>query len=265
MAPLPAHSLITKQHPNIQSTTPKIPHAVVSEQSTAHEETWELKAQESQPNFEAWRLGVETNTLRSWSVVPPEFVEYVKSYMVGTGNQYLRDLNMVADESIAYVNSLKLSGDGKDAWVFDVDETLLSSLPYFASRQYGGEGIDDDAYIKWADLAEAPPLLASRRLYAHLLELGFKIFLLTGRFDFERNATEKNLVQAGYHSWETFLLREPKDYKKSAEVYKSERRLKIEQAGFRIRGNSGDQWSDLTGYAVGDRIFKLPNPMYYVA
>jgi acid phosphatase len=262
MAPLP-HSLISHQHPNIQSAPTKSCDKV-SEQSTAHEETRDLK-QESQLNFEAWRFGVETNTLRSWTAVPPECVEYVKSYMVGSGSQYARDSHMVANESIAYVSSLKLSGDGKDAWVFDVDETLLSNLPFFADHQYGGEGIDDDAFIKWADLAEAPPLPTSRDLYVHLLELGFKIFLLTGRYDYERNATEKNLARAGYHSWEALLLRDPEDYEKSAMIYKSERRLKIEQDGFRIVGNSGDQWSDLTGYAVGDRTFKLPNPMYWVA
>jgi len=262
MAPLP-HSLISHQHPNIQSAPTKSCDKV-SEQSTAKEETRDLK-QESQLNFETWRLGVETNTLRSWTAVPPECVEYVKSYMVGSGSQYARDSHMVANESIAYVNCLRLSGDEKDAWVFDVDETLLSSLPFFADHQYGGEGINDDAFIKWADLAEAPPLPASRNLYVHLLELGFKIFLLTGRYDYERNATEKNLARAGYHSWEALLLRDPEDYEKSAVVYKSERRVKIEQDGFRIVGNSGDQWSDLTGYAVGDRTFKLPNPLYYVA
>jgi len=59
--------------------------------------------------------------------------------------------------------------------------------------------------------------------------------------------------------------RKPEDYEKSVVVYKSERRLEIEQDGLRIRGNCGDQWSDLTGYSVGDRTFKLPNPMYYIA
>lgn len=229
--------------------------------------TWELNQspEDYQVNCEAWRFGVETNTLRSWTVVPPECVEYVKTYMDGSGSQYLRDLDMVANESIAYVNSLKLSGDGKDAWVFDVDETLISTLPYFAAHQFGGEVIDDyDFNTRWTDLAEAPALPASHRLYAHLLQLGFKIFLITGRHHYQRNGTERNLVRAGYHSWDSLLLRQPEDYEKSAVVYKSEKRLKIEHDGFRIRGNSGDQWSDLTGYSVGDRTFKLPNPMYYV-
>nr|ADE77538.1 unknown [Picea sitchensis] len=268
MALRAAHTPITHQHPHIHSTTRKIPKVFNVYQSTVHEETSELKQspEDYQVNCEAWRFGVETNTLRSWNVVPPECVEYVKNYMIGSGSQYVRDSNMVANESIAYVNSLQLSGDGKDAWVFDVDETLISTLPYFAAHQFGGEVIaEDDFNVKWLDRAVAPALPASHKLYARLLELGFKIFLLTGRRHCQRNVTERNLVRAGYHSWEALFLREPEDRAKSAVVYKSERRLKIEQNGFRIRGNSGDQWSDLTGYSVGDRTFKLPNPMYYVA
>lgn len=281
-------SLLANRYPsNIHSPTAKSYGEVISEKSTGHEETWEVKQETLQQDFEAWRFGVETNTLRSWTVVPAQYVEYVKKYMVGSGvesvkkymvgsgSQYLKDSDMVAHESIAYANTLKLSRDGKDAWVFDVDETLLSNLAYFAAHQFGGEGMDEASFIAWAALAVAPPLPASYRLYTHLLRLGFKIFLLTGRYDYERDATEKNLARAGYHSWKALLLRDPEDYKKSAAVYKSEKRLKIEQDGFRIRGNSGDQWSDLTECFAGERTFKLPNPpgertfklpnpMYYV-
>jgi acid phosphatase len=251
---------------DLRSTTANSPKVFdhsgwISKDSTA----WDLKQppQDPQLSCEAWRFGVESNTLRFWNVVPPECVEYVKDYMVGS--QYLCDSNIVANESIAYANSLNLSGDGKDVWVFDVDETLLSNLPLFAAYNYGGAWMDDNAFIKWADLAEAPALPASQRLYARLLQLGFKIFLLTGRYDYERIATEKNLVRAGYHSWEALFLRGADEYETSAVLYKSERRLKIEKDGFRIRGNSGDQWTDLSGYSFGDRTFKLPNPMYFIA
>lgn len=236
----------------------------VSEESTARDK-WKLQQPQQDPqlNCAAWRFGEETNTLRFWDVVPPECVEYVKNYMVGS--QYMLDSNIVANESIVYSNSLNISGDGKDVWVFDVDETLLSNLPLYAAYNYGGAFIAEDAFTKWADLAEAPALPASHRLYAHLLDLGFKIFLLTGRDDYQRNDTEKNLVRAGYHSWEALLLREPDEYEMTAVLYKSGRRLKIEKDGFRIRGNSGDQWSDLSGFSCGDRTFKLPNPMYFIA
>jgi len=216
---------------------------------------------------DAWRFGVETNTVRFWTQVPSDCVEYVKNYMVGS--QYSMDLQMVANESIDYASALILSGsvsgNGKDAWVFDIDETLLSNLPYYVAHQFGGELFDNNAFNNWVNLAEAPALASSYRLYTRLLELGMKIFLLTGRDETQRNATQKNLFRAGYHTWEALLLRGPDDHGKTAVLYKSEKRRKIEQDGFRIRGNSGDQWSDVLGYSIGDRTFKLPNPMYYIA
>lgn len=59
--------------------------------------------------------------------------------------------------------------------------------------------------------------------------------------------------------------RGPGDKHKLAIEYKSEKRQELVDAGYRIRGNSGDQWSDLLGYAIAQRSFKLPNPMYYIA
>ena len=37
--------------------------------------------------------------------------------------------------------------------------------------------------------------------------MGFTIFLLTGRDESQRNATVKNLLFAGYSSWERLILR----------------------------------------------------------
>ena len=51
----------------------------------------------------------------------------------------------------------------------------------------------------------------------------------------------------------------------SSMVFKSAvRRRLVEEEGYRIRGNVGDQWSDLQGDCPGDRVFKVPNPMYFV-
>jgi hypothetical protein len=55
------------------------------------------------------------------------------------------------------------------------------------------------------------------------------------------------------------------DKGKLAVIYKSEKRSEMEKDGYRILGNSGDQWSDLLGSSVSVRSFKLPNPMYYIA
>ena len=50
----------------------------------------------------------------------------------------------------------------------------------------------------------------------------------------------------------------------SGVVYKSSKRKELVDAGYRIRGNIGDQWSDLLGGNAGDRTFKFPDPMYYI-
>lgn len=39
----------------------------------------------------------------------------------------------------------------------------------------------------------------------------------------------------------------------------------MEAEGFKILGNSGDQWSDLLGSPMATRSFKLPNPMYFIS
>uniref|UniRef100_A0A1S4AWL5 Acid phosphatase 1-like n=1 Tax=Nicotiana tabacum TaxID=4097 RepID=A0A1S4AWL5_TOBAC len=84
----------------------------------------------SRPAIGSWRLGVETNKLRDWKMVPGACENYVGYYMVG--QHYRHDCEAVADAAIKYATGLKLGGDGKDVWVFDIDETTLSNLPYYA-------------------------------------------------------------------------------------------------------------------------------------
>ncbi|XP_014633118.3 acid phosphatase 1, partial [Glycine max] len=126
------------------------------------------------------------------------------------------------------------------------------------------EIFNETSFDNWVDLAAAPALPASLSLYNELKELGFKIFLLTGRSEFQRNATGANLLSSGYRDWERLILRGSSDQGKPATTYNSEKRAELENEGYRIHGNSGDQWSDLGGYAVAARSFKLPNPTDYI-
>ena len=50
----------------------------------------------------------------------------------------------------------------------------------------------------------------------------------------------------------------------SSSVFKSAMRKQLVDEGYRIRGNVGGQWTDLQGDCAGDRVFKIPNPMYFV-
>ncbi|KAM0897396.1 hypothetical protein ACQ4PT_022594 [Festuca glaucescens] len=78
---------------------------------------------------DSWVLGVEAHNVRDWKTVPAKCEDYVGHYMLG--EHFRRDSKVVIDEALAYVETLKLAGNGKEIWVFDIDETTLSNLPYY--------------------------------------------------------------------------------------------------------------------------------------
>lgn len=211
----------------------------------------------------AWRLSVETGSLRNWTVVPPKCVSYVEKYMMTSG-QYWEDSKVTGLTILDYVKTLKLSGDGKDAWVFDIDETLLSNIPYYQQHEFGGEAFNTKTFEAWVLEMKSPALPSSLLLYNGLLARGFKIMLLTGRDESQRNITVHNLSQAGYKGWSALLLRGESDQGTSAGVYKPKKRGELVKKGYRLWGSVGDQWSDLSGPYEALRSFKLPNPMYYI-
>lgn len=214
---------------------------------------------------DSWRLSVETGNAGPWSTVPDRCGEFVRGYM--EGERYASDSAVAAADSLAFTGQAFASGEGgaRPAWVFDVDETLLSNAPYYAVSGWGLHKVNKTSFDEWLSVAKAPALPSSLKLYNELQGLGFHIILLTGRSEFQRNATEENLLFAGYHSWEKLILRQHNDIGKTAVQYKSERRAAMEAEGFKILGNSGDQWSDLIGLPMATRSFKLPNPMYFVS
>lgn len=63
------------------------------------------------------------------------------------------------------------------------------------------------SFDNWVALSDAPALPASLRLYKELQDLGFTIFVLTGRSEFQRNVTGDNLRSVGYYDWKSLLLR----------------------------------------------------------
>ncbi|PIN04955.1 Acid phosphatase [Handroanthus impetiginosus] len=154
---------------------------------------------------ESWKFTVETNDAGNWTRIPERCVDFVKEYI--TGERYASDLKAVAVNALSYAKAVEVTGNGKDAWVFDIDETLLSNVPYYATHGFGSEIFDEPSFDDWVDLAEAPALSASLRLYNELQKLGFTIFLLTGRSEFQRNVTERNLLYAGYSNWKRLILR----------------------------------------------------------
>ncbi|XP_076907298.1 acid phosphatase 1-like [Bidens hawaiensis] len=214
-------------------------------------------------NCNSWRLAVETSNLKDWTLVPDECADYVGHYMLG--KQYRADCDFVANEAYKYAKSLNLTGDGKDIWIFDIDETTLSNLPYYArnSVAFGALPYNSTAFDLWVAEAAGVAIPGSLKLYNQLIELGFKIVFLTGTKQAVSEPRIRNMKNIGYTKWEKFILKGTNDHG-TAVQYKSGKRKELEEAGYRIRGNMGDQWSDLIGTNTGDRTFKVPDPMYYI-
>ncbi|MCD7449255.1 hypothetical protein HAX54_050995 [Datura stramonium] len=211
----------------------------------------------------SWRLAVETNNLKDWKLVPSVCENYVGHYMLG--KQYRRDCEFVAKEAIAYAKGLKLGGDGKDVWVFDIDETTLSNLPYYARSDvaFGAIPYNSAKFHEWISEAKAPAIPSILGVYKTLLSLGIKPIFLTGTREIFRQVRIENLKKVGYTNWEILILK-PVNYSGSAVEFKSSKRTELVKAGYRIVGNMGDQWTDLIGENPGSRTFKVPDPMYYV-
>lgn len=83
----------------------------------------------------SWRLGVEANNIRMWRTVPTQCLSHIEAYMVG--GQYNRDLNLIMDHVINYVNGIALSQDGLDAFVLDVDDTCISNIFFYKGKRFG--------------------------------------------------------------------------------------------------------------------------------
>lgn len=78
---------------------------------------------------------METNNAGIWKRIPGRCVQFVEDYMMG--ERYSSDSDVIANFSSAFAKNVRLRGDGRDAWVFDIDETLLSNLPYYATQGFG--------------------------------------------------------------------------------------------------------------------------------
>ncbi|MBX9572401.1 MAG: HAD family acid phosphatase [Candidatus Obscuribacterales bacterium] len=148
-------------------------------------------------------------------------------------------------------------GEQYVAIVSDIDETLLDNRGFFESHPE----------FKWSDFfgyiaeAKAPTLKKTADFLAWARKNGFAIFLVTGRSEKDRPGTILNLVRQGV-AFDGLYMRPNGDRSKAAEM-KTKHRKAIQDMGFQIVVNIGDQFSDLEGGLSVD-CEKLPNKMYYV-
>lgn len=141
--------------------------------------------------------------------------------------------------------------------ISDIDETILDNSEYYQNHKHFSE----ESWAEWVKQASAKPVKPTVEFLKWAKERGYKIFLLTGRKAHLSEATNDNLQKLGIYYDRLYL--KPDDYNSpSAKDYKIASRKLIQDEGFNIVVNIGDQNSDLEG-GYGKK-FKLPNPVYFI-
>ena len=146
----------------------------------------------------------------------------------------------------------------KLAIVLDVDETSLSNYSAINADNFTFGPNSQAEATNEIGTAIQPTL----DLFNLAKSKGVAVFFITGRRENTRAHTESNLTREGYSGW-TQLILKPDASTQTTVQYKSGARAAIEQQGYDIIANVGDQYSDLAG-GRADVGFKLTNPFYFL-
>jgi hypothetical protein len=202
---------------------------------------------------------------------------------------YERDLEAVDAQASSYLAE-RAHKVKKPALVLDIDETSLSNWEAIAANDFAyfnrtpcnllpsgscqpgeqSKPIPCDTLPKGPCGAEAYDKSLRATAIAPTLKLAWRasdahvtIFFITGRPEHERSVTEENLKKVGFPPWERVYMRPEGMTTESAADYKAPVRQAIEDEGYTIVVNVGDQPSDLLGDHA-ERGFLLPNPFYRI-
>ncbi len=183
---------------------------------------------------------------------------------------YERDLASAAAPANAWLTQRAPSAT-RPAIVFDIDETALSNWEVIKADEFGRVIPGPCAHLPdgpcgweaWDLRSQDKPIDATLQLYRHARSLNVPVFFITGRSESQRRATERNLRKVGYDSFQQLIMPANGAKYASAADFKAPQRAAIEQAGYTIIANVGDQPSDLAG-GHAEKTFLLPDPFYRI-
>jgi predicted secreted acid phosphatase len=184
--------------------------------------------------------------------------------------QYDRDLATIAAQAEQWLAS-RAQATRQPALILDIDETALSNWEIIKLDDFGRpiEGSCAPAldapcgWAAWDQLGRDPAINPTLRVFRRARALKVTVFFITGRPESQRAATARNLVAAGYGGYAKLYMVPNGAHFASAADFKTPIRAKIEQAGYTIVANMGDQPSDLKG-GHAEKKFLLPDPFYRV-
>jgi hypothetical protein len=156
--------------------------------------------------------------------------------------RYEAGIATVAAEAKAWIEERAARGGDKLAVVFDF-------------------GYVPQLWDQWVADADATLIAPVREAYLAARERNVAVIFITGRKTTDQPGTENNLRAVGLGGY-TRVFYKPNGYPETSEHFKTATRKKlVEEDGYTIIANIGDQASDLAG-GYAERTFKLPNPFY---
>jgi hypothetical protein len=183
---------------------------------------------------------------------------------------YLTDLQLAAAPAIGWITEEAQRVD-RPAVVFDIDETALSNWEAIKANDFGRviDGPCDRlpqgpcGWRAWDLRAQSTVIQPTMDIFTTARDNGAAIFLITGRDETQRAATERNLQAVGYTGYAKLIMEPPGAHYVSAADFKAPQRAQIEALGYTIIANVGDQPSDLDG-GFSERTYLLPDPFYRI-
>ena len=208
------------------------------------------------------------------------------------GNYAAEAASVAADGGRWLSTGARANSNAMKAIVLDVDDTTLATWNYELCSNWAFDPVTNGQFVTDQRFPAVPGMVA---MASQAAADGYAIIFLTGRGQAQEAATLGNLthdgigVDAGYPAPTTLTDGEDGLFTKppvgsypayldkpefcAASIaankscptiqYKSGVRAHIEDLGYEIVANFGDQFSDLDG-GFSDRTFKLPNPNYFL-
>lgn len=177
--------------------------------------------------------------------------------------QYEKDISLVLRDALSFLKTrvAHLPDPGKKpAIILDIDETSLSNYESLVKLDFGGT---EEQVISEENQANARVITPTLKLYQFAKNHHIAVFFITGRSKNQYQATIENLKKAGFSGWDGIIFK-PNEYKnKTVAIYKSTARKQLEDKGYKIILNIGDQTSDLAG-GYAEKSFKVPDPYYFI-
>ena len=193
-----------------------------------------------------------------------------------TSSPYITEMTGIVAQMTAQLPALYQASvaTGKTpAIVLDTDDTMLETYDREVSvMHFNFNPVQNNADV----LNEVFPATPAMVAFEHAaIAQGFEVIGITGRSAAQQAASIENVTKVGYTGFTTanYFTKWPAGAQPSyiscatasctTVEYKAGTRKHLEDSGYDIALNVGDQWSDLLGGSAGKSV-KLPNPTYYL-